>query len=261
MLGIQSKRLYGGAMAAGKENGINIVDWNARVYRIFSKTRFLELLKTQQNGLVAPSMWDDPFENFFLKCVAVTGSGERVSLERLYKSWFGQCWTLMEESDAMWRIYSHDKTGVRVSTTIQRLFDSFYDAADRFAALKFFIGEVRYESRADIEAFLARTSFADIAFGGQAKPFAETLCIKREEFAHEGEIRLLFNDAENQHVAASVVPFRFDTAALIDSVVLDPRMPEADFQAARNEIQSYGYSGEVLQSELYKFSPPVIRIE
>jgi hypothetical protein len=248
-------------MTLNEENGLNIVDWYANVYRIFSKKWFLELLKTQRNGLVSSRMWDDPFENFFLKCVGVTSDGARVSLSSLHDSWFGQCWTLTEESDAMWRIYSHDKTGVRVSTTIRRLFTSFYDSADTFATQKFFIGEVSYASRGIIEAFLAKTSFWDIALGGQARSFAETLCIKRQEFAHEHEIRLLFHDAQNQHMGATVVPFPFDTEALIDSVILDPRMSDAEFQSAKNEIASCGYSREIRQSELYKFSPPNIRIE
>jgi hypothetical protein len=57
------------------------------------------------------------------------------------------------------------------------------------------------------------------------------------------------------------VSFPFDTGALIDSVVLDPRMTPAEFQAAKHEIASAGYSTAVGQSELYKFTPPTISIE
>src|SRR5690242_11445926 len=114
-----------------EQNGISIEDWDARIYRIFNKNRFVEMLKTKSNGLVHPSKWDDPFENFFLKCSAKDKEGRAVSLEPLHRSWFGQCWTTNEDSDAMWRIYSHDQKGVRVGTTIRKLFSSFYKPDDR----------------------------------------------------------------------------------------------------------------------------------
>ena len=34
---------------------------------------------------------------------------------------YGQCWTKTRESDAMWRIYSPNKNGVRIMTTPRKL--------------------------------------------------------------------------------------------------------------------------------------------
>jgi hypothetical protein len=108
-----------------QDNGIDIDDWDAPIYRVYSMHRFKSLLNTKTNGLVHPSLWKDPFENFFLKCKAVASDGTFVSLESLSESWYGQCWTKNRDSDAMWRIYSPNKDGVRVSTTIRKLFVSF----------------------------------------------------------------------------------------------------------------------------------------
>ena len=74
--------------------------------------RLLELFQTRHNVLVAPEKWDDPFENFILK-------SDRVSR----RGWYGQCWTWQRASDAMWRIYSGDKNGVRMRSTPAKLLE------------------------------------------------------------------------------------------------------------------------------------------
>ena len=100
----------------------------------------------------------------------------------------------------MWRIYSHNKDGLRVSTTIRRRFSAIYDdKKEKFATLMYFIGEVEYAERREIEDFIRRTPFTALSFGGQAARFARTLCIKRPEFAHEDEVRLLIHDAEDKN--------------------------------------------------------------
>ena len=96
----------------------------------------------------------------------------------------------------MWRIYSHNKCGVRVATTIKKLFSNFYDNTDKFASLKYLIGSVEYIDRVKIEEFLANTTFTALMLGGQPHKFAKTLCIKRPEFSHEKEVRLIFQDTE-----------------------------------------------------------------
>jgi hypothetical protein len=248
-------------MAEMETNGIGIDDWDARIYRIFPKKWLIELLQTQRNGLMPTARWDDPFENFFLKCRSVTPEGAQISLQRLHDGWFGQCWTLTAESDAMWRIYSKNKSGVRVSTTIRKLFASFYDATDPYSALKFVIGKIRYMERTAIETFLANTSFADLTMGGQIQPVAETLCIKRTEFSHEAEVRLLFHDAENKHAGTPVVQAPLNTAAVIDDILLDPRIGSRAVNAVKRELVKAGYAGLIRQSELYKFTPPTIPLE
>jgi hypothetical protein len=95
------------------------------------------------------------------------------------------------------------KDGLRVSTTIRRLFSAIYDDKEKFATLMYFIGEVEYAERPEIEDFIRRTPFTALSLGGQAAPFAHTLCIKRPEFAHEDEVRLLIHDAEDKNRRAS----------------------------------------------------------
>ena len=84
-----------------EENGIDIVDWDAQIYRVYSIKWFTDLITTNKNGLVNPSKWEDPFENFFLQNQCVASDGTIVSLESLSNSWYGQCWTRNSDSDAM----------------------------------------------------------------------------------------------------------------------------------------------------------------
>lgn len=244
-----------------EDGGLNIIDWDATIYRIYSVDRFKNLLRTNENGLVHPSKWDDPFENFFLKCIAVTSQGERVSLESLSNSWYGQCWTKNRDSDAMWRIYSPKKDGVRVTTTIRKLFESFYDSKDSFAKLKFFIGTVQYQEKAVIENFLKKTSFMDLAFGGQATNFAKTLCIKRPEFSHENEIRLLFYDAQTNTGLNKVAKFPLDLGKVFTEIALDPRMSPDEFAQIRAELIAHGCTVPITQSDLYQFDAKEIRLD
>jgi hypothetical protein len=153
-----------------RTNGLNIKDWDAPIYRVMPVYRFQEMLKTKTTGLSRPSLWDDPFENFYLKCKVRLRTGEIASLKGISSKWYGQCWTKNRDGDAMWRIYSPNKDGPRVATTIKRLFSEIYDVKEVFATLKYFIGEVQYEDRRQIEDFLRRTPFVSLAFGGRAAP-------------------------------------------------------------------------------------------
>ncbi|WP_288403458.1 DUF2971 domain-containing protein [uncultured Acinetobacter sp.] len=242
------------------ESGIDIENWDQPIYRIYPKNRFIELLNTKKNVLVRPALWDDPMENFFLNSIVKTEDGELVSLESIAAGWYGQCWTTKEESDAMWRIYSPDKNGVKVRTTINKLFESFYDKTDSYRKLKYFVGKVSYESSQNIEDFLSRVAFTDLALGGQADKFARTLCIKRPEFDHEQEVRLLFHDAQNQHTDKKVVAFNLDHTLVFDQVVIDPRMSENEFNAIKSEIIENGCVSPITQSTLYKISKTIIKM-
>jgi hypothetical protein len=142
----------------------------------------------------------------------------------------------------MWRIYSPDPSNdsIKIKTTIRKLFDSFYQKSDKYASLKYLVGKVHYQTEQEIIDLMDRTTFADIAIGGQSTSFARLLCIKREAFAHENEVRLLYQDTESNHTADDVVSFDFDLNALCDEVILDPRLKPADVTALTTEITAAG---------------------
>jgi hypothetical protein len=250
-----------GSSSMKSDNLLNITDPDAPIYRIYPKDRFMQLLSTGKNGLVKPAKWDDPFENFFLRSDVSGPGGEKISIAELADNWYWQCWTLNQDTGAMWRIYSHDKDGIKVITTVRKLFDSFYNGSDTFADLKYLIGAVRYWEETVISDFMQTASFRDIAFGGQATGFAELLCVKREAFEHEREVRLLFQDLDPKRSMGNFVPFDLDVNAVFDEVVVDPRLNETDAAALQAEIKAAGCTRNISQSPLYRVPKFNMRLE
>ena len=63
-----------------EDNGLDIQDWDAQIYRVYFISSFKALLATDINGLVHPSKWEDAFENCPLKYKAVARVGTSVYL-------------------------------------------------------------------------------------------------------------------------------------------------------------------------------------
>jgi hypothetical protein len=239
------------------KNLIRIDDLNIPVYRIFPLDRIEQLFGNRELVLVNTSKWEDPFENFLLRCRGVLEDGTPVSLKEIADSWFGQCWTTNADTDAMWRIYSHDKQSIRVKTTVGKLAAALWDPVDQYSPLKYFIGKVRYLERAEIESFLKSTSFYEASFGGQNDGFAETLLTKRPEFQHESEVRILACELETQKASERKGLYRvsIDPHQLVEEVCIDPRVSDpTELECLESKIKGFGYRGPVVQSDLYKLS-------
>jgi hypothetical protein len=84
---------------------------NIDLYRTFGIERLFQLLTEKKLTLLEPSKWDDPYERALQNLV--TGQNQQIK-----PGVFGLCWTLQGRSDAFWRIYSPNKLGVRISTTV-----------------------------------------------------------------------------------------------------------------------------------------------
>ena len=247
-----------------EDNILNKLDLDIKLYRIFTFERFKELITSNELVLVNPEKWDDPFENFFLKANAYDREGNIVDFSNIREMWYGQCWTINKDTDAMWRIYSPKKNGVRISTTARKLFDAIYDEDDKFALLKYFIGKVNYATKDKLNTFMEKNSFWNIASGGQNDGFAKLLCIKREAFQHENEVRILINEndeGKNKNLNG-LYKVKIDKNTLIDDICLDPRLTEDEYQKMELEIKSLFYSGpKIFQSDLYKFDLAPIDLE
>ena len=74
-------------------NLINLseADGDMPIYRIYALDRFLSLLKMQEDALVNPEKWEDPFENFLLsRTEVVDGQGRKGTLRNLAQDWYSQ---------------------------------------------------------------------------------------------------------------------------------------------------------------------------
>lgn len=209
------------------------------LYRIFDIRRLLQMFATNSNTLVRPRLWDDPYENSILRAA---GRQSRFSL-------YGQCWSLLPESDAMWRIYSPQKTGVRVQTTVAKLAATCDEYFSEEPAGAYFIGKVLYM---DLEGL--RSSMKEVELATQehevTKVEASTLLTKRREFQHEAEVRLIFRDSVSSGEDLHKYPLQ--PGELIESLQFDPRLaPEIADVYTHHFVERLGFPGSVSVSSLY----------
>jgi hypothetical protein len=253
-----------------KRNVIRLGNLDQPLYRVYALDRFEQLVATKYDALLNPTKWEDPFENFFLEATEVMDpqSGDIISLKNLAADWYGQCWTTLPESDAMWRIYSSDpnkagadpdKLGVKVKTRARKLFDNLRHTDSNSPYLQFFIGQVDYKTEAEIMTMMQGLTLLDVAIGGQGEKFADLLCIKREAFQHEQEVRLLFQDIDPKRGATKVFKYKLDPNAIFEEVVLDPRLK--DYASVQSRLVSAGCTLPISRSPLYQSPHFVIQIQ
>jgi len=220
-------------------------EFDLPIYRIYRLDRFEQLLKTNTDVLVNPSRWADPFENFFLSRTAVQDISGSIRLENLASDWYGQCWSFYEETDAMWRIYSPttqriEHTGVKVKSSIRRVFENLVRFESPAPYLQFFTGRVVYMEQHEIAKLMHDLTFQSIALGGQGEKFAQLLCVKRTAFRHENEMRLLFQDIQPNRGVNGLLTFPLDANALFDEVILDPRLKDGDVGTVTADLVASG---------------------
>lgn len=233
-----------------KDQLLNGVTEDTVIYRVFPFWRALQLVQTHALALVRPRMWDDPFENIVMSGTVVTPTGP-ASIESTRDSWYGQCWTTTSESDAMWRIYSGEKTGVRVATTVGKLFAAVCPKPDDWTWMTHFIGRVEYLSEREIEDMIGGMTFSGLAMGGGNERFAQTLLFKRDAFRHEQEVRVLFNDV-HKAISDPVALFQFAPGSLIDDLMLDPRLDDWMVASMTSAFNAAGFAGPICRSALYR---------
>lgn len=234
--------------------GINETELDTKVYRFISFDNLAEILLFKRLSFPRINCWDDPYENYFFKTkVLFNESDISSSLEEITTRLYGQCWTLSPESDALWRIYSSENKGVRISTTLRKLYEltSYSESINDSIC----IGRVNYQSIVEIEDSVKSckhfTSMNSTFF------FNSTL-IKRNEFIHENEVRIIYSaglDFKHDFKHYEIIP-----SSLIDSILLDPRISKRYEDLYRAAINSMGYENEVKKSRLYEFEKLTITV-
>ena len=220
------------------------------VYRIMPVSRLLQCLEERRLVLVPPRKWDDPFENYLLSAkVKLSSTGEVGQLTVIKNKVYGQCWTLHRETDAMWRIYSPDKNGVKIRSTPRKLLESLKVSAGQFADVTCFIGKVEYKTKRELAVTLKSLDLFNTNGSGVAK----SLLYKRREFSHEKEVRLIYTEG-----TGAIYSFDIDPNDIIEEIVFDPRLDKRLFEAYKHAVALYGYSNRVDQSSLYKPPPELL---
>jgi hypothetical protein len=219
------------------------------------------MFNEQKLTLVKPKMWDDPFENFILKSKGRFPDGTEFTFGNR-ESFYGQCWSQTKESDAMWRIYSQNKDGVKVKTTIRKLFQPlfhlggvYYKINGHEYNLTSFVGKVKYQSTKKLTKMLTdRDRMSGKLLDQSGWGQASTFFFKRWAFRHENEVRLMYNAHNGPGINLESDTFKFDINPneLIDEIVFDPRMDKVIYERNKEMTESWGFDKRIFQSGLYK---------
>lgn len=247
-------------------NVINL-DLDTPIYK-YIPFKYLKLMIQNSNlyfGKV--SSWEDVYENWFLKEQMVLPTGEKGSAKELIPGVFGQSWTLQEESDAMWRIYSKldrtqhdylDDTAVRIKTTARKIYNVIYANDEDFYTS--YIGAVKYLSQDD---FLnMQDSLSPLNPLDLSEVFVKSYFLKRTPFEHEREVRpILIYSPKHENFGKDGVSFDIDFDNLIDEMVTDPRLTPDEYRTVRGQLIGLGAkSDKVRNSELYNIPSHIIHL-
>jgi hypothetical protein len=224
------------------------------VYRIFPLERLYQLFSTKCNVLVKPHKWEDPFENLLLQSTLLRPTHNATA--RKLACFYGQCWTLHQASDALWRIYSPDHTSVRIRATLGGLLRGLVNSLDGEKTGYAVLGAVRYLRREPMIEFATASRLRHAELG--ITTLAETLLIKRPAFSHEREVRLLYYDPNASE--KDLFKYRFDPHELISQIMVDPRLtPECAKSTIDVIQQKTAFRGKVKRSLLYGLPDELLR--
>jgi hypothetical protein len=229
------------------------INWDTPIYRVYPIERLTQLFGEKKDTLVKPQMWDDPFENLVFQQTATLSDGQTVYFDNIRHKFYGQCWTLnIEETDALWRIYSPEKDGVRVKTTLRKLFDNFFDPTYKWAMISFYIGKIMYESAAQIQKYFEEPDNLQMIFDTSGEGSVQTLLIKRTEYKHENEVRLIYSaNGETNDTASNFYQYSFAPNEILDELLFDPRFDNDLYATKKAEFITQGFVGQIDKSKLY----------
>jgi len=242
---------------------------DAPIYRIHSY-RYLGDLLAGKLILRSTREWKDPYENLIATCgYEVIGEDDRlkqVFFDKTRLPAFGQCWTTIQESDALWRIYSHLKKdsvpglrfsqneGVRLRTTPAKLVKCFASSFPDKNKGNCLVAPIRYLEEPNLTQHIANVigTHRDQAFSG-VSGHVDALRLKRIAFAHESEVRLLYIDADREFEGKDQIEVPIDVNAVIEEITLDPRIPEGTKYANRERwLRQRHFKNEINKSLLYQ---------
>ena len=173
-----------------------------KIYRFMSFESFVNIVQKKALAFVHHDKWEDPYEGFIFKSIKheegrkeilrilkeLTPDHAKKHFARLLKfekTLFGQSWTKLPESDALWRIYSYNNMSIRVEIYSGSVIGILQ------GTLPVTPYEIKYSDSISIKSQLEK-----IVDGNKIIP-TNVLLTKRTAFKHEEEVRLLFFDSEN----------------------------------------------------------------
>lgn len=251
----------------------NVIDLNldTDVYK-YIPLKFLRLMIENNTLFLGKvSKWEDVYENWFLKETLELSNGEFGIATNLIPGVYGQSWTMEEESDAMWRIYSRidnpkdgtisylENVAVRIKTTARKIYDAIYTQDANMATT--YIGSVKYltvEEFRKLQDSLSPLSPLDLN-----QVFSESYFFKRKPFEHEKEVRpIVILPSDDPSFDVEGLSYPIDSEAFIEEIVADPRLTVDEYNYVREQLLEIGIGhNKIRQSLLYHIEPHTIKLK
>lgn len=220
------------------------------MYKYIRIDYVLNMLETGKLRFDNIKKWEDVYENFVDKEDIQLLNFKHVDMPT--RVLYGQSWTTQEESDAMWRIYSNAGHAVRVMTVYPLLHKVVveWDEKHKDNPIWLTIDHVFYADENEINNWLL--SNTPMNFWAFSELRQEGLFIKRKEFEHEKEVRVILSydsKDENDYIALD-----FDPNLMFREIVIDPRVSEEEFIRQRDSLIDRGFDpAKIRKSTLYDF--------
>ncbi len=220
------------------------INQGVSLYRYMSLAQFLSIVENNKIFLNKVKNWEDPWEGPDDQIPLRLKSGK---LERhhsfLTSTTVGQCWTYEKDSDAMWRIYSSDRQGVMIETSVE----SFGEIQGLREAV---LAKVIYYNRDNY--IKKRTEI----FENKSYGYVGDMALKKEAFKHENEVRLLVCLQAyvkiKEALEISCMGFDFNPFTFIKSITFDPRADDWYVNTMKLYCASKGFTCPVEKSSLYE---------
>ncbi len=248
-------------------------DLDAPIRRIFKLDRLLDIIRTNEMGLIAPHKWEDPREDPTALCMLdgmkLNPRKGQTSLALYLAPVWSQCWSLNPGSDTLLRAYSQvDKDmksrrntlrkyeGMAVTTTVRKLLAAAEDWNRDGADCHVVLGRVEYLDDKEIWQRIVNACNGEHGpqFFCTVQGRADSLMWKRTYFDHEDEVRLLLISRKWDRDAASpsIKNVKVDPNALFSSISVDPRLELFETIEREAELKDAGYSGEIKRDYSYQ---------
>lgn len=206
-----------------------------KIYRYLNIKHFISMVENKKTYLTRVIDWEDTWEAP-LKKIPIDSDMEEVDeYFETYEYIYAQCWSKNSDSDAMWRIYSPNKDGIMIQSTVKRLVDSM---------------NLDYYLLAPVVYF---SDLQDGLYELYEHPYEDHLAgalLKRKAFSHEEEVRLL--SIPDSNIKDKYFEIEIDPDQLIEGIILDPRCEKWYLDTMVNYCRRSGLIAIPQKSDLYE---------
>lgn len=236
-----------------KKKGFLTPDHSTIVWRYVDLEKFEDILNSRKLYFCRTDNMEDPMEGLFqLKDYERTKEMFK-SMPLSKKFYFINCWHMSpSQSDGMWKLYTKNRLGVAIKSTVGKLIDSLQQSEETIH-----ISIIKYRDFKNV-------TFKELVDDPENQVFpgfssTNQFTYKRIEFSHEKELRLYFIDHPIPHSIKEGIPrdplefkkINVDLNKLVEEIVISPFASEEYSQKVSELISKEGLSFKSSRSDLY----------